>query len=442
MLRQAFTAGLGFAAMLLLAPRLGPGGWGCYAAALGGALLAAVLGQWGVPTWLMRRGEGCSDAERAAATGVLVLGSLGVLAIGLPLAALTLQGALAPAQGAAVVMLVTVAATLPAQVALQRLELAMRFGPIASVEIAGQVLFLALALILVRTWNGPLALALAWSAQQVALAVAWLALAQHRPACRFTADGMRPVLSFGWRFTAALGIWQMRGFLAPLLLGHLCGAGVAGLVALGSRLVESAAMARAALWRVSGPAFSHLLERTGELLALEADLALAGAVLVGFAQVALGVGAMLALPWLLGEAWQGATLVMPALAAASIVGVIFAPNAAVLGLRNHSLDVALAHGVHIVLLTVSAVLILPRAGWTGWIAVELIAMCSFAVLAWRHHRRVGPVPLRAALAGGSACTVGSATSLLGWWALAAPLAWLAMPSVRRRLGGLLGRGVA
>jgi O-antigen/teichoic acid export membrane protein len=431
-IRQALGAASGLAGLAGLGRLLGPAEYGCFAAAL--ALVTAVvsIGGWGVLAWIVRLPTDPCQRTMAAATSVLALtGSVTGLA-GAGVSSLLFRDGLAAAAAPALAMVATAVVCLPALVPLALIERKMRYDRIAMVELLGQVAFVLLALAAARLQPTALAVACAWCLQQFAMAIAWHVLAGHRPILGGVSSAAGEACSYGWRFTAASAAWHLRNLVTPVALGLLCGAWATGLVSMAGRLIETASIARSALWRMSMPALAKLRDRPAALADLESSATLAVVVVMGVIMAVVATGAVL-LPWILGSDWRGVSLAAPVLAVASLASSLYVMRISTLHLDNRSLVVAAFHILQTAGLALGAVLLIPALGWYGLLVSELLVLPAWLLIGVWHRRVRGAGRFAEAALAAAAFAIAACTPIVGWHALAAPLLWLCRPASRSGL---------
>ncbi len=305
MARDAAAFALSVGGTLGLTAILGPAGYGTYGAALGMAMSATALGDWGFTRAIMRSTRDITPEVQASAwTANLCIG--GALAIALAALAPTLERTAALPGLAWLIWLLTpgVVLSLAANYFTASLNRELRFKRQSTIGLAVQAVYFAAAIALAAAGAGAAAPALAWTMHQ-AMAVVWLEhVGNGRPPWRFRFSEARLVASDGLGMRAPLWIGAGVFFVRQLLLGRILGASALGHLMLAERLVETANLGAKASGVMTFPMFSRIGEDAAKKRrALRQALVLQGLVcgglLIGLATLAPAV-----LPTVLGEQWQ------------------------------------------------------------------------------------------------------------------------------------------
>ena len=369
---------LGFGGNVVLARMLVPRDFGLVAVGSTMIMFITVLSDGGLGAGLIRRPAPPSDAELRAVMG-LQLGLTAVLGAVIGLAAV-------PLGDAGVVMAVMLASLpflavqTPGRVVLER---SLRFHPLAVVDLAGLVAYLAWAIAGVAAGFGVWALATGAIVRAAVSGGAMVALSGiGLTPPLFSIRPIRPLLGFGLRFQGTNLAWNVRDQGLNAATGALAGVATLGLWSLARRLLEVPMMLFESLWRISFPAMSQLLAaKEDPAPVIERSLART-AVTVGLVLTALAASAPGLVPGLFGEQWSEAAEVVPWTCLALLVagpismctvGYLYAAGNAAAVLRTSLLHVVTCFAVAVPLLPIVGV----SAVGMGWLAgsfVEAIAL--------------------------------------------------------------------
>lgn len=380
--------------MFLLTRWIGPHAYGLFVTAVGLTTFLASLARFGVDTYLVRCEPAPTRRQYDVAFTLILINSVFLAGIGLAcVPSLRRWYAGDEFMAPYLVLLLTVPLTGVAGLPMAKLERALNFRTIAGIELGGQVLALFAAAIL--AWHGagvwaPVAGLFCW--QIFALLAACLA-ARFSPVLDMCASDARQMLTFGFGFAASIRMWQLRSLVNPLLVGRFGGAESVALVAFALRVGEGIGFTRTAAGRLAIAAFARLQsDRTNLKKALERALEL---------QV-LVLGPLLCLfalcgPWLvprmMGARWLGVLTVFPFVAIGVLLSSIFNLQASALFVVGEQWAVLRAYAFHVVLLSLTTLLLLPRLGIVAYGWGEIVA-CGGYVFIHSAISRVTPLSYR------------------------------------------------
>src|SRR5256885_4278907 len=81
-------------------------------------------------------------------------------------------------------------------------------------------------------------------ASQGWLLVATYGAQRYRPALTWNSGLVREMVRYGATYSVSTWLWQLRGLVNPLVVGHFLGAAAVGFVGLTARLVEVTSVVR------------------------------------------------------------------------------------------------------------------------------------------------------------------------------------------------------
>jgi O-antigen/teichoic acid export membrane protein len=367
--------------VLLLTRLIGPTNYGLYAGALGFLTFLSSLARMGVDVYLVRR-EG--DEDRSAydqAFSFLLLTGTGFGVCGFLLSPVVVHWIGDPRFLAPLwILLLLLPLTVLSTPAIARLERALDYRKVASLEFVGQLLYYALALPLAWRGLGVWAPIAGYSLLQTWTLVASCGLAHYRPRLFWSSTLLREILGYGLGYSSSIWVWQLRLLVNPLIVGRYLGPEGVGYVALAIRVVEVLSFAREATWRISIAALARVQRDSTRLRrALEEAMGLQ-LLALGPLLAAFGLMSPLLLPYLFGDRWTPMLVVYPFIALSYTVNAVFTMHASVLYVLRRNWQVTRFHLVHVTLLASAAALLLPRLGLVGYGLAEVVALGSYPIL--------------------------------------------------------------
>lgn len=440
--RQGLGLIISFGGVILLTRLLGPTDYGLYAGAFGVLTFLNRVGPLGVNVYLIRREQAPTAAMYNQAFTLLLLCGVSVAAILFLLSPLLRSwfsdpGFIPPLRA----LLLALPLSLLPFLALARLERDLNYGAVASVELSGQLAFQVVALSLAFSGWGVWAPVTGYWVWQFCLVVVGYTLARFRPRLVWSRELLKEMLGYGLGYSASQWLWELRHLVNPLVVGRFLGPEGVGYVYLATRLAEALVFVQAVTWRLSIAAlakvqgeYARLRRAMEEAMGLQV-LAVAP-LLAGFAAVA---------PWLVpvvfGQTWEPVLVVYPFIAFAYLINAVFNMHASVLYVLRRNLDVALFHGVYVLLFAGGALLLVPRLGLLGFGLGQVIAAASHLVLHARVYRLFSFSYARALpwLLGFAPPLFAVFLPFPQWLALWLPIGMVAMlPKQRQQIAGYLG----
>lgn len=258
--RHAAVQGLGFFSTIILARLLVPDAFGLYAIVLFVTQFISSFSEMGLTAALLRK-DHLTDADTSSAfwfQGALAAVTCLLLLLAAPLV-VHLYPAL-PADGEGLLRAIAIAFFLTSlrTVPVMLMERGLLFQRVALLDIAENVVFHLLAIVLALNGFG------AWSFGYAALgkAVAGLLTAYRlepwRPRIIFDVDSIRSLLPFGMTFQLKDILGFMREALTPVYVAALLGAGAVGYLGWARSFAFAPLVFPESLGRVAFPAFSRI----------------------------------------------------------------------------------------------------------------------------------------------------------------------------------------
>lgn len=381
--RQATSLVLALGGTIALTWLLGPSGYGRFAAALALVTYAGSVAQLGVNAWLVRR-DGEEREDVYATVRSLLVGSAVVVALVgamvVPLVERWLGGAGVRA------LLLAMLAGLPVQLALlvplASLERALRFRDVALTEMLGQVVLYVVSIGLAAAQLGPWAMVAGWWAQHLVVLWRVQAISGQRVRFGFDARIAREALAYGVTYASTIWTWQIKDLVNPLIVGRWGGVEGVAQVALTVRLVEAAAFAKQAAWRISLPALSRLQNEPARLAAAVRDGMRLQLLALGPIFLALVLVGPLVIPWVFGDRWLAVRPLLPFVAGGVLANATYNLHSSALYARARNGRVLLFHIVFVALFGGAAWTLVPLLGVTGVGFAEIVALPAYAVIYW------------------------------------------------------------
>ncbi len=431
--RQLLSMGLSLIGLLVITRIIGPAAYGPYVAALGICQYAQNLGQAGIGVYLVRAAGEVTERTYDVATTLLTISAVGLMVI--LEASLGLIARWIPMPGLPsllAVLLISVVFQTIAVGASARLERALDFRRVAMIEMTGQLLYYACAVPLVFSGFGVWSLVTGWCLQQLFLCVAFHVAARYRPRLAWDADTVRAMLRYTLGYAASDWLWQLRGLVNPLIVGHFLPAEAVGQVGLAIRMLELLSFTKAVAYRLSVAVLAKVQHEPAKLLEAATDgmrlqtLAL-GPVLIGFSWFG---GILLSLVF--GARWDPVMLVYPYLALSYLTNAQFNIHSSILYVLHRNWAVSWFHIVHIVLFAGAAWFAVERFGIVGYGYAEVVALLSYPVIHRSVQKAVGSPNYGISALWWAAIAIGLFWRQLGLWDIAVPLiALLCPPSLRQ-----------
>src|SRR3954451_11654486 len=379
--RQLVTMCLSLVGLLMITRIIGPAAYGPYVAAIGIYQYTQNLGQAGIGVYLVRAaGEVDEQAYRVATTLLLASALMLVALLESGLGVITAWVPLPDLAPLLSVLLLSLVPQTLAVAASARLERALDFRRVAMIEVAGQLLYYAVALPLVALGYSVWSLVAGWCVQQLFTCVAFHIAAAYRPRLAWDPAIVRRMLGYTLGYAVSDWSWQLRGLINPLIVGHFLPAEAVGQVGLAIRLMELLSFTKTIAWRLSVAALAKVQHEPRKLLDATTDgmrlqtLAL-GPVLIGF-----GWFGGYALSLVFGARWDPVRVLYPFLALSYLTNAQFNFPSSVLYVLHRNWAVSWFHIVHIVLFAGAAWVLVDQFGIVGYGYGEAVALLSYPVI--------------------------------------------------------------
>ncbi len=417
--RQAMGVAVGFGGVILLTRLIGPSSYGLYTGALAIILFLQNVGRFGLDVYLLRsEGEDNASAYHQAFTYLLLAGIV-IAGFGAAAVSLGIAGVVDPRYSDPLLALLpTIPLTLMSVSMTTQLERRLEYRGVALIELSGQLAFYAVSISMAIAGYGLWApVAGYWIWQSLLLLLSLLAT-RYRPRLVWHPDQLRDMLSYGFGYSSAAWLWQLRGLVNPLIVGSALGPAAVAHVNLAIRLVELLSMVKTVLWRLSLSVLGRVQNDMERLRTVVMEGMWVQVISVG---IPIG-GVSLTGPWLIpllfGDAWRPVARVLPLIGLSYLVNAMFNMHSSVLYVFRDNARVAVFHVVHIALFALSALTLVPRYGVMGYGVAELLAFPSYWVIHRGLARRI-KVSYNDVLPWLVALAIAISSSLFPWpWSLA------------------------
>jgi O-antigen/teichoic acid export membrane protein len=430
--RQIISMGLSLIGLLVITRIIGPKNYGPYVAALGICQYALNVGQAGIAVFLVRQANAVDRKTEDIANALLLLFGGAVVCLLELSTGLIAQWVTMPAiKPLLIVLLLSVFVQTISLVPAARLERDLDFRRIAAIETGGQMLYYAVALPLVLLGYGVWSLVCGWSVQQLVMSIAFHVAARYRPRVAWDIDIIRPMLRYAFGYAAADWLWQLRGLVNPLIVGHFLPAEAVGQIGLAIRMLELLTFTKTIAYRLSVAVLSKIQDAPAKLVAAATDgmrlqtLAL-GPVLLGFSWFG---GFILA--HVFGPRWAPVMLIYPYLALSYLANSQFNIHASILYVLHRNWDVSWFHIIHVVVFATACWIFVDRYGIIGYGYGEMVALLTYPVLHFFVRKAVGSPDYGISAFWGASLAIGLFWQDLGLWAAVVPVvALLCPPSIK------------
>lgn len=380
-IRQAAGTVIAVAGVLLLTRVIGPAQYGLYAAAIGLFVAVQLISQLGITVFLIRREKDLDAATLHTATTLFLVLGFAATVIGLlTLPAVQDWTRLEGLTPIAIAIYAGLPITNLTQIPIAIIERSLDYRRTAYIELFGQIVFLVVAVPLAFAGYGAWAAVAGWWTQQVSSFVLFHWATKHRPRFHWDSSIVRDALRYGVGYSASSWVYQLRRLVNPLIVGRYLGAEAVAIVSLAAQIATHLSFAGVAAWRLSMPALAQVQRNRAQLVrALNEGMRLQLIAVAPFLLLFAWAAPPL-IRSLLGPQWQGVAQVFPYIAFAYLALLLFSLHSSALFVLRRNSDMTLYHIVHVLLLAVSAFVLVPRFGLTGYGVAELMTIPSFVVL--------------------------------------------------------------
>jgi O-antigen/teichoic acid export membrane protein len=379
--RQAIALVVSVIGVTFLVRLIGPTNYGLFTGASSITFVLGGLGTYGLDVYLVRREraltkEDYDQAFTLLAISAAVVGSAAFW-LGPRLLDLLDVSRFAPPLR---VLAFSLPFTLLAAPALASLERSLNYRVVAIIEMTGQFLYYGVALGLALGGAGLWSPVAAYFSWQVWLMGTTYIATTYRPALTWRRSLIRDMVDYGFSYSLSNWLWQLRGLVNPLVVGHFVGPAAVGFVGLAARLVEVAAFVRTAAWRLSIAAFGRVQRDYGRFRRVVEEAMALQVLAVAPLLAALGTVGPWLLPAVLGDRWHPVIRVFPYIALGMIFQAVFTMQTSMLYVVGRGRSVIPVNALHIGLFSGGALLCVPAFGFVGFGFAELIALAGYLLL--------------------------------------------------------------
>jgi O-antigen/teichoic acid export membrane protein len=379
--RQALALVVSLVGVAILVRQIGPTNYGLYTGAASIAFVLASVGTFGLDVYLVRRERAVTKADLDQAV-TLLAGSAIILTVATVMLAAPVLGLLnlPHFEDPLRIIALSLPFTLLQAPMMASLERALDYRKVAIIEMVQQFVYYGVALTLAFLHTGFWSPVAGFMASQGWLFVATYAAQRYRPALVWDRPLVRDMLGYGSSYSASSWLWQLRGLVNPLVVGHFLGAAAVGFVGLAARLVEVTAFVRNAAWRLSIAAFGRVqTDLTRFRRVVEEAMGLQTLAVAPLLAAIGSVGPWL-LPAVFGHKWEPVVRVFPYIALGMIFQAVFSMETSVLYVVGRGRSVLPVHALHLALFTGGAAVCVWRFGVVGFGYGELIALAAYVLL--------------------------------------------------------------
>jgi PST family polysaccharide transporter len=379
--RQALALVVSLVGVTILVRQIGPTNYGLYTGAASIAFVLASVGTFGLDVYLVRRERAVTKTDLDQAVTLVAISATVVTTATIALASPVLGLLNLPRFDDPLrILAISLPLTMLQAPMMASLERALNYRTVAIIEMVQQFVYYGSALTLAFLHAGVWSPVVGFIASQAWLFIATYASQRYRPALAWDRHLVRDMLGYGSSYSLSSWLWQIRGLVNPLVVGHFLGAAAVGFVGLAARLVEVTAFVRNAAWRLSIAAFGRVqsdLERFKRVVEEAMGLqTLAVAPLLA----AIGSAGPWLVPAVFGQEWEPVVRVFPYIALGMIFQSVFSMETSVLYVVGRGRLVIPVHALHLALFAAGASLCVPRFGIVGFGYGELIALAAYVLL--------------------------------------------------------------
>jgi O-antigen/teichoic acid export membrane protein len=377
--------------MLVMTWWIGPHAYGIFVTAIGLVTFLSTLARSGVDTYLVRLEAPPDDSMYHTANTIILCASLGlafVAAVATPLLIHWYGNhEFVPPYLA---LLMTIPLTGLTGVPMAKLERGLDFRNIAGIELGGQSLGLAMAILFAWRKTGvwaPVAGLIAW---QTFTFLSSAVCAQWRLRLAFDSKQARAMLSFGIGMTASLRVWQLRTLVNPLFVGRFMGAEGVAFVALAVRIAEALGTFRLAAGRIAIAALARLQDNRKKFCSALQQALYLQIISLGPLLCVFAICGPFVVRHVIGARWIPSLAVYPFVAAGVLVNSVYNLQASALFVVGRQWIVMRSYTTHVLLLATGALLLLPRFGIAAYGWAELLACGAYLTI---HRGLANTVPI-------------------------------------------------
>ena len=432
--RQIISMGLSLIGLLVITRMIGPAAYGPYVAALGICQYAQNVGQAGIAVYLVRSAGDVTERTYDIANTLLLISaivltavlecSLGLIAKWIPMPGLVPL--------LAVLLLSVFVQTITVCPAV-KLERALDFRRVAMIETVGQLLYYGAALPLVFLGFGVWSLVAGWSLQQLFMCLAFYGASGYRPKLAWDTAVIRSMLRYTLGYAASDWLWQLRGLINPLIVGHFLPPEAVGQVGLAIRMMELLSFTKTVAYRLSVAVLAKVQHEPAKLVEAATDGMRLQTLALGPVLLAFSWFGGMALSLVFGKRWEPVMLIYPFLALSYLTNAQFNIHSSILFVLHRLWAVSWFHIVHIVLLAGAAWFAVGRWGIIGYGYAEMAALLSYPVIHRSVRQAIGSPDYGISALWWAGIAIGLFWRDLGLWDIAVPIVALLCPPSLRQL---------
>jgi PST family polysaccharide transporter len=389
---------------------LGPEHYGWLTLALSWVSLFTELIDLGLPYYLIRyQRQEFVLFQGQILTFMMVLS--GLMSLGIVLLAPILAGWVHVPQLVSLLMILSPAIVLDTcgRVPMALLERELRYQNTSLVEVGAQVVYYAMAMLLIFLGFGVWGVAWAYAARALFQTVLAFGFQPVQPRALGNLNIFREALAFGVTYSLSRWLSLGRGLFISLLLGKFVGAEAVGIVGMTTRIVEVLCVVKVVILQLGMGGFAQLQGQLTLLrLALSKGLAYLALLLPPLLSMFACVSPVL-VPWVLGPKWQGVLALFPFVAMAFLARFLFDLHSLVLFTEGKNFSVLRFQVVHlglvVALMLLGVVLGSGTWGLGVYAAAELGGLIAYLLLHLSISRLVGSPDYRPVV-WSLTCTVG------------------------------------
>jgi O-antigen/teichoic acid export membrane protein len=360
----------------------GPAEYGRYAASATIVALFLGVAGLGLDVALIRSPAAPAQRDEHATFTLLFLWSLLVTGVGLICCHLLTPVFSGELLGTLRLLMLTIPINTLWIPAFARLERAMDFRRLASVELLGELTFFGASLLGLHGGLGARALVLGAALQQGALFLTACVLSGFVPGFGIPGPIQHRAVRFGMPLMWAGWLTSTRELANPFLVSRFGTASDVGRVALAQRLGALLLIVRQPVTRVAGVSFAKLADQRTELLIAHRTVTHLQTAITAVTLGGFGLVSTTLLPMVLGESWAGTTPVFVLIGAGLLVQSLFVSHGTVMHLLGGGVSLVKVRGLQAVVTLGVALVAVPAYGAIG---IGIAEVARSATNLWVHR---------------------------------------------------------
>ena len=393
--RQGIGIAINTGGLFLLLWAIGPSEYGLFMAAVAFNSTLTQIAKSGIHIYLVRRPNPIDSRDYHQAFTLFVL--TGIVGVAIAFLALPLLASRVKMEGFQVVasgLFAGLPLALLTLVPIVRLERALDYRRIASIELAAQIVYQGVTLPLAFLGWGAFAPVTGWWAQYLVSAVALYSVSGYRPRLLWEWPRIRSMMVYGISFSGSQWLWKVRGLVNPLIVGPTLGPAFVGYIALAWRLCDLLSFVKDVAWRLAISALARVQDDRERLVKAISDGTQLQMLAAAPLFAAFGLLAPFILPWIpsaRATEWTPALQVFPFFAIAYLVHGLYSLQISALYVIGRNWSVSIFHVANLICFASAAWILVPRVGLVGFGMADAIASITFAVIHVQTVRLIGRV---------------------------------------------------